>query len=510
MSSKSSASVGVVGSTNADKMRLLNSLLSGLDQSLLGEVGVRREGTQIIIPNGMSIDEAITWLERKKQSEEKIIAVRWDIPCAPLDGGIALSKALKKVYGFTALSGNPSFFGERPPQIIRVPTSTNSFEEVILGRMQPPAWEKGYLQVQITGEPKLVVTGEIKAKFSAAVDEIQRLTIEILKAESIYKGKAIILDMSYLDENNFDPITHAPTFMDVSTVVDKNLILNRETEMELTANIFTLIERSQDCRDNNIPLKHGLLLYGPFGTGKSMTARVTAAKCERNGWTFIYLKQTQHIAAALKLAELHAPAVVFAEDIDQIMAGERDENMNKVLNTLDGIDTKDKPIITILTTNNHGNIQPGFLRAGRIDTAVFMGPPDCETAGRFVQLYGGKLLSKSVDLEACGKAFTGFVPAFIAEAIQKAKRFVIHREQSGNIDGKVTTADLVTAAQALKTHRDMVNNQRIPTDAEIVQSALKTLAVKCFAESSGGGENQPDHAKIFKGIKQVHDAVVNG
>jgi transitional endoplasmic reticulum ATPase len=100
--------------------------------------------------------------------------------------------------------------------------------------------------------------------------------------------------------------------------VDENgLILNPTTEFELKANVFTLIEQTEACKKNKIPLKHGCLLMGPFGTGKTLCAQVTASKCVRNGWTFIYLKNCRHLAHGLRMAQLYAPAVVFTEDIDQ-------------------------------------------------------------------------------------------------------------------------------------------------------------------------------------------------
>lgn len=491
---------------------VLLKLATGLPNQVLGEVGIRREGDQIIIPAHMTIDEAILWLKRKKESEGKVVAINWSVPCMPFDGVIALYKALKKIYGFTDLRGNDSWFGERPPEIIQIPTGPTTFEAAVLGKIQPPTFEGGHLQAHVTQEPILHVRGEVKMKFQADMDRIQKETLKILKTESIYKGKAIILDLSYLSDDgpDFNPVQHAPTFMDLSSVKDNSLILNPHTEFELTSNIFTLIESTESCQSNNIPLKHGLLLYGPYGTGKTMTARVTAAKAERNGWSFIYLKQTQFVAHALKLAELYAPAVIFAEDIDQVTKGERDEGLNEILNTLDGIDTKDKPIITILTTNNQGDIHPGFLRAGRIDTAVFMGPPEPETAARFVTLYAGRLLANDVDFESVGNAFAGFVPAFIAEAVQKAKRAVIHREKTGNIDGKVTTNDLLLSAKALQTHRDMVNNQRVKTTEEEIYTALGKLAKAFFLEanqSDSDGSKQPSHRQIHNLAKEINNKV---
>ena len=83
---------------------------------------------------------------------------------------------------------------------------------------------------------------------------------------------------------------------------------------------------------------------------------------------------------ALRAAAMYAPAVIFAEDIDKAMEGERSTQMNDILNTLDGIDTKNNPVITILTSNHLENINKAFLRAGRIDSLIQMGPLDAEQA----------------------------------------------------------------------------------------------------------------------------------
>jgi SpoVK/Ycf46/Vps4 family AAA+-type ATPase len=74
---------------------------------------------------------------------------------------------------------------------------------------------------------------------------------------------------------------------------------------------------------HKVPLKRGVLLEGPYGTGKTLTAFVTAKKCVENGWTFIMLDRVAALKEALTFARMYAPAVVFAEDIDRSVEGER-------------------------------------------------------------------------------------------------------------------------------------------------------------------------------------------
>lgn len=445
------------------------------------DVRVSREGTKIIIPEGMDYAEARTWLTRQEEAEEKQVAIHDRIPCYPLDGIVSLMLALKQVYGFASLESTRTFFGDRPPLLVQVPLGNNKFETAPIGRIAIPKWEGGYIETIVQREAALIISGSIKRKFEGEVKQIIALTRDLLKEHSIYKGRAVMIDLQFMadEQRGFHPVEDAPKFMEVEGIDEAGLILNDVTKFELDANIFTLIERTQACLENGIPLKHGCLLMGPYGTGKTLTARVMAKKCVVNGWTFIYLKNTAHLANALRIAQLYAPAVVFSEDVDQVVTGNRDGALNEILNTLDGVDTKDKPIITILTTNNAGAIEPAFLRAGRIDTVIQMDAPDAKTAVRFVERFarddeGRSLLVSDTNLDEAGKELAGYVPAFISEAVQKAKRFAIHRE-GASILGKLSGGDIALAAKALKKHVAMVNRKPDATDEQIVAAALRAI-----------------------------------
>ncbi len=458
---------------------MLNMLNGAAGAAHFSDVKVERTGTRIILPENMSYADAHLWLKRKEDAEEKVVKVYVELSCYPLDGMLALSKALQIIYGFTNLTSTPTFFGEKPPVIIQVPTGVNTTEPAVYGRIQPPTLEGGYLEAVISHNHGFTISGEVKRKFEKEVERVFEMTKQVLAEHSIYKGHAIMLDLSYLrpgKDRPFDPTQDAPKFMDLDGVTKDKLILNAGTEFSLTTSILTLLTRSEECRANGIPLKHGALFMGPYGTGKTMTARVIAAEGTKHGWTFIYLKQPDQISVALKLAEQYAPAVVFAEDIDQVTSGERDQGLNDILNTLDGIDTKDKPVITILTTNHPEKIHPGFLRAGRIDSVIHMEAPDCVSAQRFVHLYAGNgtLLVPGMDLKPIGEALAGFVPAFISEAVQRAKRRAVYRDGM-DINGKVTTEDLLLAAGELKKHIEMVNRDKTASKAEQMAAAVDLL-----------------------------------
>ena len=115
-------------------------------------------------------------------------------------------------------------------------------------------------------------------------------------------------------------------FLDVSA--KDELIFDADIQDQIDTNILVPICNTDLVRKHKVPLKRTILLEGPYGTGKSLTARMAARVCEANGWTFILLDKVQGLRAALEFGLRYAPAVVFAEDIDRI-ASERDEKRQR-------------------------------------------------------------------------------------------------------------------------------------------------------------------------------------
>jgi ATP-dependent 26S proteasome regulatory subunit len=149
--------------------------------------------------------------------------------------------------------------------------------------------------------------------------------------------------------------------------------------------------------------------------------------------------------------------------------------MNELLNTLDGIDTKDKPIITILTTNHLESINKAFLRAGRIDSLIHLGPLTRETAQQFISKFavdasGTSLVDHSADYSEAAKALEGIVPAFTSEILNKAKMYAMHRDGKGDI---LTPDDIRIAALSFKKHIELTTISKEFSKEEVVARSLK-------------------------------------
>lgn len=432
------------------------------EKTTVKNASVKHEGTEIILPviNGkpMTYDEGILWLQRRKQEDETKVGVYHEIKASPLDGAVAFQKAIAKIYGWSNGVPTPGFFSDKPPIMVGVNVSKDEKINVPWGRIEIPGIE-GWLQVAMKEEPYpcFLIVGEVKKKHSENVKELVSLTQKIIQEDSIYRGKAVKISFEWRrEDDDYSPTDHCPQFMDMKGVTDNDLIFGEKVNNALDIGLFTPIEQSAACRKFGVPLKRGVLLYGPYGTGKTMTAYVAALKAVRSGWTFIYLDSVADLKEGLQFAAQYAPAVVFAEDIDRLINGQRSMDMDEVLNTLDGVDTKGCEIITVLTTNHIEAINPAMLRPGRLDTLVEVAPPDAEAAKKLVALYARGLLAPKVDLDLVGSALAGKIPAFIREVTERAKIAAIGRSGGKDIKGNVREEDLLAAAAAMEIHASML------------------------------------------------------
>jgi len=414
------------------------------------DVGIEHVGTKITLPaepGPMPIDDAIAALARKKADLETEMSVHEVIDAFPLDGAVAFVRALERIYGWATSAPVPGFWGAQPPRMITVDVGPGPTEKIQVpwGGFKIPGVEK-QINTAITHSPRgsvFVIYGTVKKRDVETLKRIAELTRTIVKDESIYRGKAIRLRS--ISEQSVD-LENPPEFMDLSAAREDELILPRAVEVQIKTNIWTLIERTQACRDAGIPLKRGVLLSGKYGTGKTLTSLMTARKCVEHGWTFVSLDRAQGLKATLEFARRYEPCVIFAEDIDRATT-DRDENTNDLLNTIDGVLSKSAQIMVVMTTNHIERINPAMLRPGRLDAVVAVEPPDAEAVERLLRIYGRSLIKSGEKLGKVAAMLSGSIPAMVREVVERSKLAAI---SAG--DTAVTQAALIEAATGMQAH----------------------------------------------------------
>ncbi len=447
------------------------------------ELGLKwdENSTQILLPGDpvpMEVDEAIQALLDFKATESQTFSVQEFLPGMPHDAAHAFVQVLKARYGWVNPQTKQTIFGPEPPQMVMVRTGhrPEDFVEVPVGKFKlqdiAASVETGFAfnpkNAKSGSFQSFYVSAEVKHKDRKVVQELINATRVYLKEHSIYQGKPMRLPV---DSSGHVESDVAPVFIDLSKVSEDGLVLTKLNYDLITQTVWTPIRHTAEAREHNISLKRGALLWGEYGTGKTLSALVTAKIAEENGWTFIMLDDPKGLVQALEMAKLYQPAVVFAEDIDRVVVRERDDNANDILNTIDGALAKSSEVMTILTTNHIDRINQGMLRPGRLDALIHVTKPDADAAVRLVRLYAGKLLDEKEPLTALGEHLAGYIPSIIAEVVNRSKLGMIARSEK-----RIIESDLITAAISMKAHSERLDEDEVaPSKEEQVGIALRDL-----------------------------------
>lgn len=421
------------------------------------EVTIQRTGDALSVPNSMSLDDAIAFLTKKRDEEEQPVAVLETIDAYPFDAAYSFYLVMQEVFGFSGQVPKQTMFGPRPPMFITVPISATETVQVPWGVFELPGIE-GQLETNFNVKNSNIIfqlAARVKGKHKLIIQELGNAIREKLKTNSIYRGKAI--KVTFRDDDGerieFD-IENFPTFMKLDG--GEQPIFTKSTQDQIETSIINPIRFTDRCKRNGMKIKRHVLLEGDFGTGKTLTALQTARECVKHGWTFLYVDDCRDLGQAMKLAEQYSPTVVFAEDVDLVMSGQRNSAMNELSCVLDGVDNKNKEVMLILTTNNVDHIERLMLRPGRIDTVVKIEAPDTETAYRLMDYYSkGKLVGKKEDFERAIKPMIGQNPAFLAEVVSKAE---LHSIALGE-DITITPEGIGIAVQLMQNHVKLMNQE---------------------------------------------------
>jgi SpoVK/Ycf46/Vps4 family AAA+-type ATPase len=440
---------------------------------------VKHQGKEIVLPSdpgNMDYDDAIETIARIRDQENQEFDVREIVKAAPWDAAVAIYRAMQDIYGVVLSESIKTFFGEIKPDFLTVQTGPRDEDriQVPAGRMSLPGVEAPiFLQLFSEGA---IIQGTVRKRDRSRLIEIANRAREVLKSQSVYRGKAIRIPVD--GDGDLD-IDEQPEFIDLSRVAETDMIHTAETDALIKANIFSPLKNTAACRKHHIPLKRGILLEGRWGTGKSLTSRVTAKVATDNGWTFIVLDRSQGLKAAIEFARTYQPCVIFAEDIDR--AGDRDEeSVNDLVNTLDGVISKDMEIMVVLTTNYVEKIDRALLRPGRFDAVISIQPPDATTAERLIRAYARDLLSADVDLGPVGEIVAGQTPATIREVVERAKLGMLMEDRTS-----ISVENLTASAVGMKHHMALLNPpEDEQTPAEAFYGAFKGMVTEAISAES--------------------------
>jgi ATPases of the AAA+ class len=426
-------------------------ILSELDR--LGGLTVQEdalvfEGTRFVLPEHMAgdIPGAVRYLEDYQDQQERTHMINREFPFRPGDGAAAFDRAMRRVFG-TSGTGEVTWtmFGPEPPELRTIAIGPGETAQVPWGAVGFGPLDATFHLGASRSERGVVfkITVEAPRKHRRRVQGFLDVVETELRERSIYRGKAI-------DGAEW------PGFLDLNGTDAESVVYAADVMTQLEANLWSLLDHTQVMRDLRIPLKRAVLVEGPYGTGKTLAGALTAQRAVANGWTFVLNRPGQDdIMATLQTAQLYAPAVVWFEDIDTVGSGGSSMFISRLLDALDGVTAKGVEVVAGFTTNHVERLQKGLLRPGRVDTVIHIGELDAPGIERLIKVsVPDGLLSSDVDFTRVAAAFTGYVPAFAKEAIDRAMRYSIAR--NGGRPESVTTDDLVNAAHGLRAQHALM------------------------------------------------------
>lgn len=404
-------------------------------------------GDKFVIPRGMTYATACKILERKHEEEETETQFSRQFNYRPWDGAVANWNVLKKTFGVTLGKGIQTLFGERPPEMRTIEIGPEKSVQVPWGQIEIPTLEGATLMTHGIGNEDygdvffLAITA--KRKYRDAVEKFFDDVQAELESNSIYRGKAVI------GYNN-------PKFIDLAAFNPESVVYSEEVLQQLESTLWAPINFTQEMRRENIPRRRTVLLYGPYGTGKTLAGQLTAQTANKNGWTFIGARPGQdNLENVLRMARMYEPAVIFFEDVDVVADTTDKDAVTELLEAFDGITAKGAgELVAVLTTNHIERIHKGMLRPGRFDALVEINALDQGGVEKLV-MTTAKKLADDVDFDAVWVAMQGFLPAFITETIHRASAVALARS-NGEAGWELTTHDLEIAAAGLRPQLELM------------------------------------------------------
>ena len=436
-------------------------------------------GTKYILPAGTNLDDGIEFLSKRRDDEENDVEFSRTYPYRPLDGARATRLAIEEFSGFTLGKTLYSFFGRQLPELITIKTGPgeNDTEQAPWGAMQIPGMRGVTVYL---GEGKDKELGRVfhvrvvgPRKWRHHINGLFDLIGVKLKQRSIYKGKAI---------------DGGENFIDVSHVDFADVVFTASVQRRLEGDVWSFIRHSKVLARYGQDGKYAVLFEGPYGTGKSLAALLTAKVAVEHGWTFLMCRPGQdNLVQILELARMYQPAVVFAEDVDTMAGPQSGDTIERHLDMLDGIKVKGMKLLTVFTTNHAEDIHKGMLRPGRIGAVITVGAMDREGVEKLgKRVLGESLDTDFIDWDEVYARMEGYMPAFVRECFDRSIRYAV--TLNAGDPGLIGTEAICLAADGLRdqyrlmegAREEKVNSDLTTALGAVIQRAVNGVDVQDY------------------------------
>lgn len=260
---------------------------------------------------------------------------------------------------------------------------------------------------------------------------------EFTVVETVPEGVVVIRTGTTLAVKPAPGVAQGPRKVTYKDIGGMNTELQQVREVvELPLKYPQLFERL------GIDAPKGVLLFGPPGCGKTMTARAVAGETSAH---FIHISGPEivhryygdseaHLREVFKEARDRAPAIIFFDEIDAIASKREDVSgdvekriVAQLMALMDGLESRGQ-VIVVAATNIPDSVDPALRRPGRFDREISVRVPDREGRLEILQIHTQTMpLATDVDLVKIADATHGYVGADLKALCQEAAMITLRR-----------------------------------------------------------------------------------
>ena len=211
--------------------------------------------------------------------------------------------------------------------------------------------------------------------------------------------------------------------------------------------------------------KKGLLLYGPPGCSKTLSAQAMATEAGFNFFAVkgaellnMYVGESERaVREIFARARGASPSIIFFDEIESIGSkretGQRGNGVNvltTLLNEMDGIETL-KGVTVLAATNQPHSLDLALLRPGRFDKLLYVAPPDLLGREEILNVRKRRMdCADDVNLHELALLTEGYSGAELVGICQAACDSVLERCEETGKEEQIMMQDLVNAVGTVK------------------------------------------------------------